>query len=328
MWQAGLGVINQTTACCGTPAGVMPNGTLLVQVEARHAAALGTEGFQMQRAVHGLLLQAATPAAAISAVFHLMQIMLRNEPLPTLGVAPVVEMPAMQLRIWDLWDNLDGNIERGFGGQSRIWPMALDKMAWNGAVDAAVDNLARLLKSSGMNGIALNNVNACGKNAKLLSPGALASVASTAYPVLARWGLAVYLTPCYAAPMIPGMGQPLLSSVDPLDAKVIAWWRTKVAEIHKLMPLFRGFLVKADSEGNRGPLGYPNRTEADGANLLARAVAPHGGIIMWRAFVYGNGQTGKEDRARQAADTFLSLDGQFDRNVIIQVKNGPMDFVS
>ena len=247
-----MGVLDNgaTVTCCAPspPA----KGTLLVRVDPTQATG---PGFVVSNGGTGLVMQAATPSAALDAVFHILQLLLRAEPLPW-SVA-VKHKPAMELRIWDLWDNLDGGIERGFGGNSVIWPFALDARAssWTAAVAEKFENMARLLKSSGLNGIVLNNVNACGNNAKLLSPDALSNVSASAYPILAKWGLTTYITPCYAAPMSTGMGQPPLSGVDPLDPKVIAWWATKSAEINQLMPSFGGFLVKADSEGNKGPLG-------------------------------------------------------------------------
>ena len=196
----------------------------------------------------------------------------------TLPAVTLTEKPAMDLRIWDLCDNLDGNIERGLGGNSVVWPHALDQKTWSAAVQDQTDNMARLLKSTGLNGVVLNNVNACGQNTKLLWPASISNIAQTIYPVLTRWGLTVYFTPCYAAPMSPGMGLAPLKSVDPLDPKVIAWWANKSDEIARQMPSWGGFLVKADSEGNKGPIGY-NRTEADGANMLARAVAQRRGDV-------------------------------------------------
>ena len=242
-----MGVLDHgaAVACCAPsqPA----NGTLLVQVSPVQPH---EEGFTIMNGAAGLVLQASTAGSALDAVFHLLQLMLRGEPLPE-GPS-IAHKPAMQLRIWDLWDNLNGDIERGFGGNSLIWPMALDAASWTNATGAAVENMARLLKSSGLNGVVLNNVNACGTNAKLLSRASLGNISATVYPILAAWGLMVYLTPCYAAPMMDNMGQPPLSSVDPLDPKVVAWWAIKATEIEQLMPSFNGFLVKADSEGNKG----------------------------------------------------------------------------
>eukprot|EP00746_Dinoflagellata_sp_MGD_P039578 gnl/MRDRNA2_/MRDRNA2_195534_c0_seq1.p1 gnl/MRDRNA2_/MRDRNA2_195534_c0~~gnl/MRDRNA2_/MRDRNA2_195534_c0_seq1.p1 ORF type:complete len:580 (-),score=88.83 gnl/MRDRNA2_/MRDRNA2_195534_c0_seq1:16-1638(-) len=180
--------------------------------------------------------------------------------------------------------------------------------------------MLRLLKSSGVNGLVLNNVNACGDNAKFLSAPVLRNVSRNLMPAMADFAITPYISACWASPTILGN-----VTSDPKSPLAQKWWEDKVNEIYDLWPNFGGFLVKADSEGNVGPQTY-NRTEAEGANLLAAALKPHGGIVVWRAFIYGNGEIGKEDIAKQAYDTFMPLDGMFDSNVIVQIKNGPMDF--
>jgi alpha-glucuronidase len=270
---------NVTATCCTLPPpGTQdPKGTLRVEVGA--ATGLGAEGYAISHKADGgdVLVQALTPSGCLNGAFGLLSLLRRGESLPG---KLVPSLPAMELRVWDLWDNLGGSIERGYGGLSLIWPMAQGvEFGWGAKPAARVAFMARILKSAGLNGIVLNNVNACGDNAQLLNSENLGSVAATVFPILKKWGLTVYVTPCYAAPML--MGKTPLKSVDPLDPKVIAWWKAKADEIYTLMPSFGGFLVKADAEGNLGPLGY-NRTEADGANLLARALGPHRGIVMWR----------------------------------------------
>jgi len=215
--------------------------------------------------------------------------------------------PFYKLRILNHWDNLDGSVERGYAGKSIFWP----------TYDAQhVKEYARANASIGINGTVLNNVNASPQqlNRKnLLQAKAIADI-------LRPYGIRVYLSVNFASPM--GLGK--LKTADPLNAQVRQWWKRKTAEVYKLIPDFGGFLVKANSEGQPGPGDY-GRTHADGANMLAAAVAPYGGIIMWRSFVYGANHKG-EDRVKQAVSEFLPCDGKFAKNVILQSKNGPLDF--
>ena len=182
--------------------------------------------------------------------------------------------------------------------------------------------LLRLLKSSGVNAITINDVNACGLNTNLLSPSTLLNVSTNLGPALTKYAITPYFSACFAAPTI-------LDNVtsNPKDPASLQWWSDKVDEIYKSFSMFGGFLVKADSEGNLGPQSF-NCTEAEGANMLASALDRHNGTLMWRAFVYGNHETpiGREELVKQAYDTFLPLDGKFQNNVIVQIKNGPMDF--
>jgi alpha-glucuronidase len=211
--------------------------------------------------------------------------------------------------VLDHWDNLDGTVERGYAGAS-IW-------RWQSLpehLDPRYLEYARACASIGINGAVLNNVNA---SAQILTRAYLEKVAAIA-GVLRPYGLKVYLSARFSAPIEIGG----LRSADPLDPAVRAWWRSKADELYGLIPDFGGLLVKANSEGQPGPQDY-GRTHTDGANMLADALAPHGGIVMWRAFVYGRLN---EDRARQAYDEFTPLDGKFRSNVLLQVKNGPIDF--
>ena len=215
--------------------------------------------------------------------------------------------PFYKLRILNHWDNLDGSVERGYAGQSIFWP------------DYDVQHIkayARANASIGINGTVLNNVNA---SPKMLARTNLIKVKEIA-DILRPYGIRVYLSVNFASPM--GLGG--LKTADPLNAQVKRWWKTKAGEIYKLIPDFGGFLVKANSEGQPGPGDY-GRSHADGANMLADAVAPHNGIIMWRSFVYGANHKG-EDRVKQAVSEFQPCDGQFRKNVILQSKNGPLDF--
>ena len=216
------------------------------------------------------------------------------------------EHPAFDLRLINHWDNLDGSVERGYAGKSILYPALSDRMA----------DYARANASLGINGIVINNVNA---SPKMLSDEWLEKVC-VINSYLERYGIRTYLSINFASPMALGG----LPTADPLDPQVRQWWREKVDAIYRLMPNFGGFLVKANSEGQPGPGDY-QRSHADGANMLAEALQPHGGIVMWRCFVYGANHKG-EDRVKQAVSEFQPLDGQFLPNVILQTKNGPLDF--
>jgi alpha-glucuronidase len=215
--------------------------------------------------------------------------------------------PAFKLRILNHWDNLDASIERGYAGKSIFWPTFNPQH---------IKDYARANASIGINGTVLNNVNA---SPKMLSRDNLQKVKEIA-AILRPYGIRVYLSVNFASPM--GLGG--LKTADPLNPQVRKWWKQKAAEIYKLIPDFGGFLVKANSEGQPGPGDY-KRSHADGANMLAEAVAPYGGIIMWRSFVYGANHKG-EDRVKQAVSEFKPCDGKFNANVILQSKNGPLDF--
>lgn len=221
---------------------------------------------------------------------------------------PLEGTPAYAYRILDHWDNLDDSVERGYAGPS-IW-------GWTEASlpEQRIDLYGRLNAKLGINGVVLNNVNAA---PEILETPHLKRVAAIA-DILRPHGIRVYLSVNFASPVALGG----LPTADPLDCSVMAWWAGKVDQIYSLVPDFGGFLVKASSEGQPGPQDF-GRTHADGANMLADALSPHGGMVMWRAFVYA---PDSPDRARQAYDEFAPLDGQFSRNVCIQVKNGPVDF--
>ena len=230
------------------------------------------------------------------------------------GGQNVVEKPYFKLRILNHWDNLDGSIERGYAGRSIFWDLYGDQPK---AIDAAlIKEYARANASIGINGTVLNNVNA---SPKVLSAPYINKVKEIA-AILRPYGIKVYLSVNFASPMALGK----LKTADPLDKKVQTWWKAKAKEIYQQIPDFGGFLVKANSEGQPGPGDY-KRTHAEGANMLADAVAPYGGIIMWRSFVYGANHKG-EDRVKQAVSEFKDDDGKFRSNVILQSKNGPLDF--
>jgi len=239
--------------------------------------------------------------------FHLLRLLQTYHPLRDLAV---VSAPRIKLRLLDHWDNLDRSVERGYAGLS-LW----DWSRLPDSLDPRYRDYARANASLGINGTVLTNVNA---DARVLAPEFLVKVAALAN-LFRPYGIRVYLTARFSAPIELGG----LATADPLDPAVRAWWRRKVNEIYRVVPDFGGFLVKANSEGQPGPQDY-KRTHADGANALAEALAPHGGVVMWRAFVYSNQVP--TDRVRQAYDEFTPLDGAFRENVLIQVKNGPLDF--
>ncbi|MBR6945674.1 MAG: alpha-glucuronidase [Prevotella sp.] len=220
------------------------------------------------------------------------------------------QAPFFKYRILNHWDNLDGSIERGYAGESIFWndDLTFDphRLEYYAMANAAI----------GINGVVLNNVNA---SPKMLSRAYLQKVREIA-DILRPWGIRVYLSVNFASPMALGK----LKTADPLDAKVKQWWKEKTKEVYQLVPDFGGFLVKANSEGQPGPFDY-GRSHAEGANMLAEALAPHQGIVMWRSFVYGAKHKG-EDRVKQAVSEFAELDGAFLPNVILQSKNGPLDF--
>ena len=240
-------------------------------------------------------------------------------------------VPYFKLRILNHWDNLDGSIERGYAGHSIFWDLEDPQTKRNSGqwkpkpINAQlIKEYARANASIGINGTVLNNVNA---SPMMLSSIYINKVKEFA-DILRPYGIKVYLSVNFGSPMTISAkgvngGKPL-KTADPLDKKVQAWWKAKAKEIYTLIPDFGGFLVKANSEGQPGPFDY-QRTHADGANMLADAVKPFGGIIMWRSFVYGAAHKG-EDRVKQAVSEFKDLDGKFNDNVILQSKNGPLDF--
>ncbi len=274
-------------------------------------AALGTEGFVIRslkikgRAVTVIASEGET--GALYGAFHFLRLLQTSQPLTHLNIA---QKPRLQIRMLNHWDNLNGTIERGYAGRS-LW----DWNALPDKVDPRLRDYARANASIGINGTALNNVNA---NARSLSPEYLRKTAAIA-AVFRPYGVRVFLTARFSAPIELGG----LKTADPFDPAVAEWWKKKADEIYSLIPDFGGFLVKANSEGQPGPRTY-NRNHVDGANMMAAAVAPHNGIVIWRAFVYDV----KEgyDRAAAAYDNLQPFDGKFAANVLLQVKNGPIDF--
>lgn len=292
---------------------------------------LGKEGFVIRSTnIEGkkvTVIAAGSDIGVLYGVFTFLRLLQTHQHINDLSITSV---PAIQNRILDHWDNLNRTIERGYAGIS-IWN-------WHtlpGYIDKRYIDYARANASIGINGSVLTNVNA---NALVLTKEYLLKVKALA-DVFRPYGIKVYLTAKFSAPIEIGG----LKTADPLDTAVQNWWKQKCAEIYALIPDFGGFLIKANSEGQPGPQGY-GRTHADGANMFADALAPHGGIVMWRAFVYDvrvqktnehfeEGKThehsatiASDDRFKQAYNEFKPLDGKFRKNVLIQVKNGPIDF--
>ncbi|HEX8942502.1 MAG TPA: alpha-glucuronidase family glycosyl hydrolase [Gemmatimonadaceae bacterium] len=274
-------------------------------------ARAGREGFIVRATKvagkRAIVVAANTDVGALYGAFRLLRQLQTNGSLANLSISSA---PHIQLRMLDHWDNLDRSVERGYAGES-LWE-------WDRLPDSLSPryrDYARANASIGINGTVLTNVNA---NAKVLTAEYLAKVAALAN-VFRPYGIRVYLTARYSAPIELGG----LKTADPLDPAVRTWWRDKADEIYRAIPDFGGFLVKANSEGQPGPQDY-KRTHADGANMLADAVASHGGIVIWRAFVYSNEVP--VDRTKQAYEEFKPLDGAFRANVLVQVKNGPLDF--
>jgi len=254
-----------------------------------------------------IVITGKTDIALLYGSFALLREMQQRHNIDNLHIE---ESPKIQKRVLNHWDNLDRTVERGYAGFS-IWDWHL----LPGLIKPEYKDYARANASIGINGTVVTNVNS---NALILTPHYIEKVKALA-DVFRPYGIQIYLTARFSAPMEIGN----LSTADPLDEKVRKWWKDKADEIYKEIPDFGGFLVKADSEGQPGPFQY-NRTHVDGANMLAEAVAAHDGIIMWRAFVYS--EEDPDDRAKQAYDQFLPYDGKFADNVLVQVKNGAIDF--
>jgi len=270
----------------------------------------GTEGFCIfttSAPAKRIVIAANTDAGVLYGVFHFLRLLQTQQPIQQLSV---ISAPGIRYRVLDHWDNLNRTVERGYAGFS-IW----DWHKLPGYIDQRYKDYARANAAIGINGTVLNNVNA---NALSLSKEYLEKTAALAN-VFRPYGIKVYLSARFSAPMEAGG----LKTADPLDPAVQQWWKDKVKEIYSYIPDFGGFLVKANSEGQPGPQNY-GRTHADGANMLADALAPYKGIVMWRAFVYD--AKADQDRFKQAYEEFKPLDGKFRENVAVQVKNGPIDF--
>lgn len=293
---------------CGTPQSSNEIGSLGLENDLQQ---LGDEGYiiRTQQIAENdcIVIAANTDKGVLYGVFHFLRLLQTHQSLENLNI---ISAPKIQLRMLNHWDNLDGTIERGYAGYS-LW----DWHKLPHYVEPRYTDYARACASIGINAASLTNVNA---NALILTEQYLEKVAALA-DVFRPYGIRVFLPARFSAPMEIGGFQ----TADPLDAEVAAWWRDKVTQIYQFIPDFGGFIVKANSEGQPGPHDY-RRTHADGANMLADALAPHGGIVIWRAFVYDADVT--EDRFKQANSQLVPLDGMFRENALLQVKNGPIDF--
>ena len=244
--------------------------------------------------------------------FALLRKIALGEPIDALDEK---QAPYAPIRWVNQWDNLDGSIERGYGGRSIFWDSGHARPDLT-----RVTEYGRMLASLGIDACAINNVNA---NPRLLTSAFIPQIARIA-DALRPWGVAVALPVDFGSPKSVGG----LDTFDPLDASVAAWWNARADELYRAIPDLAGFVLKADSEGRVGPSAY-GRTHADAANVVARALQPHGGLLLYRGFVYDHHmdwRNPKNDRARAAYDNFQPLDGKFDENVVIQIKNGPIDF--
>jgi len=290
----------------GTPANSRTIAGLKLPLEK-----LGAEGYVVRSVTAKgrklVVIAGNTDVGALYGAFRFLRQLQTRQPVKGLDI---VSAPAVRLRMLDHWDNLDGVVERGYAGTSIFNWWELPQHVSQRMID-----YARANASIGINGAVLNNVNS---NSLILTEDYLHKVAALA-DALRPYGIRVYLSARFSAPIEIGG----LATADPLDPEVAAWWKNKADQIYSTIPDFGGFLVKANSEGQPGPQDY-GRSHADGANMLADALAPHGGVVIWRAFVYSN--LVPDDRIKQAYDEFVPLDGKFRDNVVLQVKNGPLDF--
>lgn len=300
--------VQKSSLVIGTPANstAIANLSLIEKLEA-----LSNDGYVINNKIPGgnniLYLVSKTDVGALYATFHLLRLVQSNSPINNLDIE---ESPSHMHRVLNHWDNLSRTVERGFAGFS-IW----DWHKLPRYIYPRYEDYARANASLGINGTVLTNVNA---NALVLTDTYIEKAAALA-DVFRPYGIRVYLTARFSAPIEIGG----LDTADPLDEDVRKFWKETAARIYDKIPDFGGFLVKADSEGQPGPHNY-KRTHADGANMLAEALEPYGGLVMWRAFVYSHEVP--VDRALQAYNEFVPLDGKFKDNVLVQVKNGPIDF--
>lgn len=273
-----------------------------------------SETYRIQVSEKEITIQAAGEKGALYGAFALLRaIATGRTPAETASTA----VPSNPLRMLNHWDNMTNDIERGYSGESFFFHDG------EVLVNERTRDYARLVSSVGINAVVINNVNVKGDATDLITDRYFEKLAGMS-SIFAEYGISLYLSLNFASPIEIGG----LDNCDPLNAEVIAWWREKIAEVFAKIPNFGGFLVKADSEGRPGPFTY-GRTQADGANMLADLVKPYGGTIIWRCFVYNCTQDWRDyktDRARSGYDNFKAMDGDYHDNVILQIKNGPMDF--
>ena len=275
------------------------------------------EEYKIAATGDAIVIDAKSPAAALYAAFDILRTVSTEKRVEDVYAQGKTVRPSNPLRMLNHWDNMDGSIERGYSGQSFFY------VNNEIVIDERTRDYARLIASVGINAVVINNVNVKDAASYMITDRYFAKLAELG-EIFAGYGIGLYLSLNYASTIEIGG----LDSADPLDEKVIAWWKDKVAECFAKIPTLKGFLVKADSEGRPGPFTY-GRTQADGANMLADIVKDYGGIIIWRCFVYNCKQDWRDyktDRARAGYDNFMPMDGDYHDNVILQIKNGPMDF--
>lgn len=292
-------------------------GCIILEVAKRgdiFVSDLHTEGFHIENKENNIYITGVSEQGVLYGVFEFLRVIRCKMPLKAMNKKG---NPGNPLRILNHWDNIDGSIERGYAGNSIFFD---ERQV---LINERTIDYARLCASIGINSVVINNVNVRGMATDLITNKYLKDLVKLA-DIFTGYGIKLYLSVNFAAPMEIGG----LVTADPLNEEVIHWWNEQVKQIYALIPEFGGLLVKADSEFRPGPFTY-NRTHADGANLLARALRPFGGLVIWRCFVYNCQQDWRDkktDRAKAAYDNFMKLDGKFDSNVILQIKNGPMDF--
>lgn len=300
-------------------AGTLDQPEIAGLIDKNEAAKVDEEGYLLRTVLTGgsrkLVIAGTTSKGVLYGVFHFLRILQTRGRIDTLSV---IENPANKLRMINHWDNMDGSIERGYAGGSIFYRdhAFIEDLS-------RVRDYARLMAAVQLNAVVINNVNVHETETKLITKEFLPQVARVA-EVFRAYGIRLYLSINFAAPIQAGG----LETADPLDPQVRRWWQERAKEIYEHVPDFGGFLVKADSEHRPGPFTY-GRDHADGANMLAEALEPYGGIVIWRCFVYNCMQDWRDrstDRAKAAYDHFRPLDGRFHERVILQIKNGPMDF--
>ena len=299
---------------------LFPNCQLIEDKEAALAyqiitdAKLGDEGFAISQTNQGILISANTTRGLLYGCFHLHRELAMGKEIPS----AFQTAPAQAFRMLNHWDNFDGSVERGYAGESIFYKDNLFRHNYD-----TIREYARLLASVGINKLSINNVNVHKEETFFITDKYLTDIKALA-DIFYGYGIDLYLSVNFAAPVIVDG----LATADPIDTSVAAFWQKMVDKIYEVIPHFGGFVVKADSEGEPGPFTY-GRNHDEGANMLARALKPHGGKVIWRCFVYNCLQDWRDrsiDRARAAYDNFVQLDGKFDDNVILQIKNGPIDF--
>lgn len=292
----------------------MKSGLYLVRVPEEK---IGKEGYVLRKEEDRIFVEASDENGLLYGVFHMLRLISMEKKLEDALSVPVVCSPDQPLRMLNHWDNMDGSIERGYSGNSFFYEN--NKII----INRRTRDYCRMASSVGINGIVINNVNVKDAATLLITPKYLGKV-KILTDLFAEYGIRLYLSLNFAAAIELGG----LDSADPFDEKVIAWWEEKIAEVYKWIPNLGGFLVKADSEGRPGPFTY-GRTQADGANMLAKIAKKYDSTIIWRCFVYNCQQDWRDyktDRARAGYDNFIHTDGDYLDNVILQIKNGPMDF--